>query len=272
MKRIAITIVVFLSGLGIAKADPGDTVVLYQPDAVIGQRLGGDAESLASFILKCQDCWAQVTTNAVTRSRTALIVAFGMGRQSAGWIVGLANTNSDEVISRKLVTLQTPHLTEGFVAFAVLGKNYEQELKKQKEFAPPLPNQWKQVSEKRKKPTSTDDILDLILPKKTETKATVDMSDKPSFHNRITGKATPPEEAPFTVPEGYLLQILEPSGGKIARPKDWFYAEQHHGPVYSWTISREDTKKGPYETGFRIQTFALTSHRLSFSQKTSPIS
>jgi hypothetical protein len=59
-----------------------------------------------------------------------------------------------------------------------------------------------------------------------------------------------PESAEF------VTQVLEPTGGKIARPKDWFYSEAHHGPVYTWTLSREDTSSGrPYTTGVRIQTF-----------------
>lgn len=31
------------------------------------------------------------------------------------------------------------------------------------------------------------------------------------------------------VPPGFVLQILEPTGGKIARPQQWFYAERHQG-------------------------------------------
>ena len=54
----------------------------------------------------------------------------------------------------------------------------------------------------------------------------------------------------------FVMQILEPTGGKILRPKDWFYNESHGGPVYMWTISREDTSNGkPYITGVRIQVF-----------------
>jgi hypothetical protein len=58
-------------------------------------------------------------------------------------------------------------------------------------------------------------------------------------------------------PTQFITQVLEPTGGKIPRPKDWFYAERHHGPVYDWVISREDTHGGggPYTTGVRIQTF-----------------
>ncbi len=60
-------------------------------------------------------------------------------------------------------------------------------------------------------------------------------------------------EAP---PTELITQILEPTGGKILRPKDWFYAEAHHGPVYMWTLSREDPSSGePYTTGVRIQVF-----------------
>jgi hypothetical protein len=59
-------------------------------------------------------------------------------------------------------------------------------------------------------------------------------------------------EAP---PTEFVTQVLEPTGGKIPRPKDWFYAEGHHGASCVWTLSRENTTGGkPYTTGFRIQT------------------
>ena len=58
-------------------------------------------------------------------------------------------------------------------------------------------------------------------------------------------------------PTEFVTQLLEPTGGKISRPKDWFHAGRHRGPVYDWMISRGDTKggRGPYTTGVRIQTF-----------------
>ena len=61
-----------------------------------------------------------------------------------------------------------------------------------------------------------------------------------------------------TPPTEFVTQVLEPTGGKIPRPKDWFYVERHRGPVYDWMISREDTHggSGPYTTGVRIQLFA----------------
>lgn len=59
-----------------------------------------------------------------------------------------------------------------------------------------------------------------------------------------------------TAPPKFVVQILEPTGGKIERPNEWFYAEAHRGPVYMWTFSREDTSGNrPYTTGVRIQAF-----------------
>ena len=55
-------------------------------------------------------------------------------------------------------------------------------------------------------------------------------------------------------PTNFVLQVLEPTGGKIQRPKDWFYTESHRGPSYTWILSREDAHKAAYTTGVRIQT------------------
>ena len=57
-----------------------------------------------------------------------------------------------------------------------------------------------------------------------------------------------------SIPDGFVLQVLEPTGGKIIRPKDWFYAERHGGPSYTWIFSKENIEQGSYDTGMRIQT------------------
>jgi hypothetical protein len=51
----------------------------------------------------------------------------------------------------------------------------------------------------------------------------------------------------------FRVQLLEPLGGKILMPKDWFYKEYHGAPYYVWTLSKEDLDKGPYTTGVKIQ-------------------
>jgi hypothetical protein len=65
-----------------------------------------------------------------------------------------------------------------------------------------------------------------------------------------------PSTSAEDAPTEFVTQVLEPTGGKIPRPKNWFYSEGHRGPVYMWTLSREDTSDNrPYTTGVRIQVF-----------------
>jgi Domain of unknown function (DUF3859) len=59
---------------------------------------------------------------------------------------------------------------------------------------------------------------------------------------------------PGKAPTEFVPQVLEPTGGKIQRPKSWFYSESHDEVSYTWILSREDASKGPYITGMRIQT------------------
>lgn len=70
-------------------------------------------------------------------------------------------------------------------------------------------------------------------------------------------------------PTEFVTQILEPTGGKIPRPKDWFYAESHHDIMYDWLITREDTHGGtePYTTGVRIETFTGVKNSTGKSAK-----
>jgi hypothetical protein len=55
-------------------------------------------------------------------------------------------------------------------------------------------------------------------------------------------------------PSGFITQVLEPTGGKILRPKNWFYTESHNESSYTWILSLEDASKSRYTTGVRIQT------------------
>ena len=63
--------------------------------------------------------------------------------------------------------------------------------------------------------------------------------------------------APDDIPAGYVLQHLDASDGKIAKPKDWFYHSSGTPSGLLYTFSAEDPSKngGNYETGFRIQLF-----------------
>jgi hypothetical protein len=71
--------------------------------------------------------------------------------------------------------------------------------------------------------------------------------------NPIRGKPTTPVEV---TPTEFVTQVLEPTGGTILRPKEWFYVEGHRGPTFMWTLSREERSDGgPYTTGVRVQAF-----------------
>jgi hypothetical protein len=60
----------------------------------------------------------------------------------------------------------------------------------------------------------------------------------------------------FPIPEGFVLQRLESTDGRIAKPKDWFYVSSGTPSGWLWTLSAEDPSKGGYETGLRIQLLA----------------
>jgi hypothetical protein len=66
--------------------------------------------------------------------------------------------------------------------------------------------------------------------------------------------AAPVADTPAVKPTEFLPQVLEPTGGKIQRPKDWFYTEDHHGQSYSWLLSPDNPMKGMCTTGVQIQT------------------
>jgi len=79
----------------------------------------------------------------------------------------------------------------------------------------------------------------------------------PATLNGVTIASTAAQEFNFEVevaPTEFVTQVLEPTGGKISRPKGWFYTESHRGSSYTWILSREDASKARYTTGVRIQT------------------
>lgn len=59
--------------------------------------------------------------------------------------------------------------------------------------------------------------------------------------------------AAIEVPPGYVRQQLEPTGGEIAKPIDWYFHTQETPSGWIWTLSKEDSRKGGYLTGQRIQ-------------------
>jgi TonB family protein len=100
---------------------------------------------------------------------------------------------------------------------------------------------------------TTDERLNTVA-----TKALEGWRLEPAMLNGAAIATTGAQEFTFeTAPTEFVTQTLEPTGGKISRPKDWHYVESHQGEVLLWTISREDVKKlKHYDTGLRIQFFS----------------
>lgn len=63
-----------------------------------------------------------------------------------------------------------------------------------------------------------------------------------------------PGLAPLNVAKGGSIQVLEPIGARVVKPKDWFFARTYDRHGYTWVISRENPREaGGYKTGLRLQ-------------------
>jgi len=58
-----------------------------------------------------------------------------------------------------------------------------------------------------------------------------------------------PDNQGLVAPEGYVLQVLGATDGRIAMPKDRFYTNHATPSGWLWTFSAEDPKAGEYQTG-----------------------
>ncbi|QBG47130.1 hypothetical protein EGM51_06865 [Verrucomicrobia bacterium S94] len=227
MKNI-ITPFVFLWILAISIFAESDfSIVLYQPEHIISERVGGGVQEVASFIDVVKKIWKQEIPSDAERTKTSIVLGLGYGRQVKAWVMN-SKTNINEKVTSELRKHKSPWIREGYFAFALSGVDYNSEQKDS--FPLPIPKAWKAVAEKQSSPVPVDDILAVLLPKNPY-----------------------PEK---NVPEGYVIQLLEPLGGKILRPEGWYYSENHGGPQFCWIISQEDSSSAPYKTGMKIQMFA----------------
>ena len=220
-------------------ADPEDVVFLYQPDQILATRLI-DVKELADLTIVTQEVWKEILPSKEVRSKTAVVVAFGEGYLLQAWALGEGVTKQHQhELTKKLQTQRIPRLKEGFVAISIRGKNLNASAGTvgDPNFTAPVPPEWIEVTKKENRVMHTDEILEKIMIR-DDTKAPYLTRD------RTVEK----------IPEGFVVQILEPTGGKIVRPKEWYYAERHGGAGYTWILSKENLEKGPYETGLRIET------------------
>jgi len=150
-------------------AEPGDPIVLLQPDQTIGERLKGDATDLAHFITSSMEVFENVVPIADTRRQACFVVAFGPAYYSKGWILGDHITERQkEEFNTKLRELKPPELKAGVVAFEVIGKNSEAAKNvSENGIAPPTPPEWREAVQKEGgTPMDIDKVLENLLIKR----------------------------------------------------------------------------------------------------------
>jgi hypothetical protein len=163
------------------------------------------------------------------------VVAVKPSKVSKVWFISSRKPGAEEHrddLRQKLEAIAVPAVRTGPIAFAIDGQIAGGVAKGEpKGGRPPTPSEWGDAIAKLTGPTHFDTLLEKVWP-------------------NPPGSPEPGIEAP----EGYVVETLNPIGGKLLRPKDWFFAEAHRAKVLMWTASREDiSKSGKYETGVRIQ-------------------
>jgi len=196
------------------------------------------AEVLTAYIKQLQAKAATLWKDEKPASgKSGLIaVAIRQDRTMKLWVdvEGTFQSNTTAALEREMKAVGVPQAKQGPIAFAVHFDLWGGSSKvKARGDNVQIPQVWREAAEaQRKSLTIPDDILPLV------------------WKERTSGEAT------IFVPDGFDLQELKPTGGKILRPKGWFYTEGHREHAFMWTISKEDASEGPYETGVRIQFFA----------------
>jgi hypothetical protein len=229
-----------------AKGYEVDHIVLYQADPVLQMRLSS-AEELAAYIKRLNEACAAVFTPLHRPETLDIVVMVRPGKRSRVWLISSRRQAGDaelETLRSKLEGVPPVEVAVGPVAFAISAKIAGGDSKHPPagpDSRPPIPKEWQDAA-KGNAPMIpiSDDYLNLVWP----------------------------DTASPAAPDGFVVQVLEPTGGKILRPKDWFYSEGHRDFTYMWTISREDASNArPYVTGVRIQAYIGIKEKAGVSAK-----
>ena len=200
---------------------------------------------LAGYVKKlqadCEDFFAGTTTP----ENLDIVVAVKPGKVSRVWFVSSRSPAAGEkrdALRAKLEAVAAPDVSGGPIAFAMVGKiaGGDPALPPENAGAPPVPAEWKDAPAKQDHAVQFDEVLASVWPG-GPVPAAVSASAKPAENSK----------------DEFVTQPLEPTGGKIQRPKTWFYSDHHHDSVFEWVVSKEDASGSqPYETGVRIQAYA----------------
>lgn len=212
-------------------------IVLYQPDDVLKERVGS-ANVIADYFKKIEEVTEEHFKQHAQPANLDLVIAIKPDHRVKCWLQCTDTSVSKELgaLRKKLEAIKPIEVTGGPFAFAVRGQLAGGvEVKNEDGNGPPIPDEWKAAAKDVKESLMVPDgFLKLVWP------------DLPGEKSSVAVPRKPVE---------FIKQILEPTGGEIDRPEDWFYTEGHHGQTLMWTISAEDNSKGRYVTSVRIQLF-----------------
>jgi hypothetical protein len=205
---------------------------------------------LADYTKRLQAVCSQFFAQTTIPEDLSIVVAVKPGKRSKVWFVSSRAPVSSERrddLRAELEAVLPPVVHGGPIAFAIVGRIAGGQTKGEtKAGPPPVPKEWRDA------PSIEPGPLDQVLPRIWQTEPSLRESPTPPPD---TGSASAQDYE--TPPTEFVTQTLEPTGGKILRPKDWFYTERHSGRSYVWILSREDASKGPWTTGVCIQALAF---------------
>lgn len=224
----------YLNAIGAAepKAAELNSLQLYVPIPELEHRVGSEIEPLTKYVKALENATAQYLQKQKRPQAKGLLIAVGIvsEKQRKIWCQPVDGKCPVELLcelEKVLAELDAIALKNPPMAFGMQMNLWGQKPNK----FPQFPDVWIDAAKKSEtqRIIPPDDLFKTLWPE-----AAIALTNKPAATELI-------------------VQMLEPIGGKIRRPKDWFYTESHSGPSYVWTLSREDVSKGPYTTGFRIQ-------------------
>lgn len=149
-----------------------ETLVLYQPDAVLNERVPS-MEDLAGYVKRLQTVCAAFFSDAATPDTFHIVVVIKPGKQSRVWFVSSTPSPGDmkrESLRLKLEAVAPIEVQHGPVAFAISAKiagGSGNPAKEDGAYQPPIPREWQEAAKGHKEPLAIpDSFLELVWPDK----------------------------------------------------------------------------------------------------------
>jgi hypothetical protein len=231
--RILLGLLATLVGVPCFAAPPYalNSVTLLQPESVLQERVARP-EDLAAYITAVNAAAAEALAQQVPHPAAGFVVLAVRPRGGSRVWLDFAPPLPKAVDARLRSALEAVEPFRARIGVVVVALNTSLWGAPPTTRPTPQPEEWREAAAASAVPIEIGELVERLWP------AGVEADDA---------------ERKFAVPSGFEVQVLEPTGGRIARPKDWFYRESHREGHFAWTLSREDSAQGPYLVGVRMQ-------------------